>query len=218
MYNPIREIARWASPSLFAFLKGVRLLVDKNSFLNTSGLLHSYKMDLPCKPDGSALPWMNYNIIAFLEERLDKQLILFEYGSGYSTLFYASHVSQVISVEYDPIWYNKIKYDLPSNAQILFRSLEAGEYCQAILESHRLYDVVVIDGRERVCCAETAKQVLSPDGVILFDDSHRERYQSAIRDLLVAGFKKLDFMGFKPTGSEMDQSSIFYRSMNCLGI
>lgn len=218
MYHPVREFARRVNPSLFAFLKGVRLLIDKNSFMNTSGLLHSYKVGVPCKPDGSALPWMNYNIIAFLEERLDPQFILFEYGSGYSTLFYASHVAQVISVEYNPSWYRKIKSALPPNAKILFRSLEASHYCRAILEERRLYDVIVIDGRERPCCARLAPRALSDQGVIVFDDSHREKYQPALQDLQAAGFKKLDFVGFKPTGSEMDQSSIFYRSMNCLGI
>ena len=61
----------------------------------------SYKINIPCRPDGTPLPWMNYNAISFLEERLTKDLCLLEYGSGYSTPFFASFVKTVVSVECD---------------------------------------------------------------------------------------------------------------------
>lgn len=39
-------------------------------------------------------------------------MIVFEYGSGGSTLFWSDKVKEVISVEHDRAWYSKIKQEL----------------------------------------------------------------------------------------------------------
>lgn len=62
----------------------------------------------PVDSVANAIPWMNYNAIEFLDERLNKNLTLFEFGSGYSTYFYASRVKAVVSVEYDDRWYQLV--------------------------------------------------------------------------------------------------------------
>ncbi len=57
----------------------------KNHFLHKSGWMESKKRNYPCRSNGNELPWMNFSVIAFLEERLNKDQSLFEFGSGYST-------------------------------------------------------------------------------------------------------------------------------------
>jgi SAM-dependent methyltransferase len=46
-----------------------------------------------------------------------KEMTIFEYGSGGSTLFWASKVKQVVSVEHDPGWFEKMNEEL-SHKQI----------------------------------------------------------------------------------------------------
>ncbi len=52
----------------------------------------------PLDADGRPIPWMNYPVIDLLRERLTKDLHLFEFGSGFSTTFYAQLVGHVTSI------------------------------------------------------------------------------------------------------------------------
>lgn len=196
-----------------------RLIFKKDSYLYTSGWIKSLISGHPCDASGEPVPWMNYAVINFLQDRLNNKISLFEYGAGFSTLFYSKLVNDVTSVEYDKLWYEKILSDSPSNACILYRSLDnLNEYTNAIVEFDKVYNVVVIDGRDRVNCAQKAFNCLSDDGVVIFDDSSRKKYQLIFPHALGLGFKMLSFEGFKPGGSKNHKTTIFYRSNNCLGL
>jgi tRNA A58 N-methylase Trm61 len=146
---------------------------------------------------------------------------IFEYGSGYSTLFYSQLVKHVVSVEYDKEWYEKIREMAGRNVQLIYQAMEYdGEYCRLINQQNRKFDVIVVDGRDRVRCAINSCRSLSENGVIIFDDSMREKYSDGIKFLLDNGFRKIDFVGLKPASKELGpaQTSIFYRPGNCLGI
>ena len=58
------------------------------------------------------------------------------------------------------------------------------------------YDVVIIDGRDRVNCIKQSIKALSTEGVVLLDDSHREKYKEGIDYVKNNGFRSLDFEGF----------------------
>ena len=80
------------------------LLINKKSYIRSTGYLQSFKQGYPCDENGEFLPWMNYPVITFLKERLNKNINIFEFGSGYSTRFYAERVNTVTSLEYDQFW------------------------------------------------------------------------------------------------------------------
>lgn len=61
------------------------------------------------------IPWFTYPAIKFLKEILRKDMRVFEYGSGGSTIFFARKVSKVISIEHDPEWAKKINEILKRN-------------------------------------------------------------------------------------------------------
>jgi precorrin-6B methylase 2 len=197
-----------------------RLIRNKNSYLYTSGWMESRKRGYPCNTDGQEIPWMNFPIIDFLEERLSPQMTLFEYGSGYSTLFYARHVYSVTSVEYDESWYNLIRERIPENAELIYQAKDIdGDYCRTICNTNEMYDIVVIDGRDRVNCIKQSINKLRGEGVILLDDSSRERYQKGIDFMKQNNFRTLTFRGLKPIGNGAEhQTTIFYRDNNCLGL
>ena len=56
-----------------------------------------------------------------MEGRLKDDLNLFEFGSGYSTYFYAKKVLAVTSVEYDEDWFQIIKSDMPENVNLIYK-------------------------------------------------------------------------------------------------
>lgn len=58
------------------------------------------------------IPWMTFSAIDFLEKIAHLEMKVFEYGSGGSTLFWSSRVKDIISVEHDKPWFEKIKAEL----------------------------------------------------------------------------------------------------------
>src|ERR1700754_2095964 len=203
--------------TLFHLYKhGVR---DKSSYLNVTGWTRSMTEERPCQLDGSPLPWMNYPVIGLFQKRLNKEMRLFEYGSGYSTLFFSELVASVTSLEYDIEWYERISKDLPKNAKVLLVKNDVdGSYCRAIHQTEGLFDVVVVDGRDRVNCIKQSIAKLQGHGVILLDDSQRERYQEGIDHAVREGFKRLDLEGMKPGKYGLERTTIFYRDGNCFNL
>ena len=201
-------------PGLFVFAKMMALMNAKRSMLRTSGYIESVRRKRPCRPDGSPIPWMNYNVISFLEERLGKDVSLFEYGSGNSTLFFADLVDKVVSVECV-----EIADSMPANVTLLLHApFDENAYVNTVNEQQYKFDVIVVDAEERPRCMLNAPSALTERGVILLDDAAREAYQPATRELIDRGFRKLDFEGLKPGGIRAYRTTVFYRPGNVLGI
>mgnify|MGYP001627469977 CR=1 FL=1 len=55
------------------------------------------------------IPWLVFSSISFLNKWLKKEMRVFEYGSGGSTLYFASRVERVISIEHSCEWYSYAK-------------------------------------------------------------------------------------------------------------
>ena len=89
-------------------------------------LIESLKRGYPCRSDGDEVPWMNYSIVSILNDRLRPDMKLFEFGSGYSTLFYAKRVNRVASVEYDRGWFDRMQSRVPPHPPPKWVPLQAG--------------------------------------------------------------------------------------------
>ncbi len=216
MRNTIRKTLKRKLWIRTAFKK---LILRKSSYLHTSGWIESLRRGYPCDAEGLEIPWMNYPVVNILKERLNKDLSLFEFGSGYSTLFYAKLVRDVTSVEYNKDWYDFMNEKAIDNVSLLYREKDIdGSYCRTIHEAEREYDVVVVDGRDRVNCVKQSIDKLSSKGVVLLDDSSRDRYQEGIEYAKHKGFRALDIEGLKPSGYGIDRTTLLYRNDNCLDI
>lgn len=77
----------------------------------------------PLNQNFCAIPWYTYPAIEFLENKIDKNWKIFEFGSGQSTLWWAERVTEVISLESDQNWFSYIQGNMPSNVSLylLFR-------------------------------------------------------------------------------------------------
>ena len=182
--------------------------------------MESKKRNYPCRANGDELPWMNYSIISFFEERITKEHSLFEYGSGYSTAFYSKLAKNVTSIEHDQEWYNLTIKKIPENSSLIFTAEDTdGDYCRSIIKLDKTFDIIIVDGKDRVNCIKQCVNSLSNRGVLLLDDSNRSEYREGIDLLIKKGFKFLIFQGLKPAGNgSTDFSTLFYKSDNCFGI
>lgn len=206
---------------LFPGLPAYKTLIrNDKSFLHQSGWMESKKRDYPCRADGTELPWMNFSIIRFLEERLTKEHSLFEYGSGFSTAFYSKLVKTVTSVEHNKEWFDLVTKKLPKNAELIFAEEDIdGDYCRSILNVDKKFDVIIVDGKDRVNCLKQSLEAVSDQGVVLLDDSFRSEYNEGAELYIKKGYKTLNFEGLKPAGNgSADYSTLFYKNNNCFGI
>ncbi|MGE0081411.1 MAG: FkbM family methyltransferase [Thiohalomonadaceae bacterium] len=188
-------------------------------YLLDEGWINSAKHKRPLAADGSPLPWFTYPMIDFLGERLNHEMKVFEYGGGNSTLYFASRVAQVTTVEHNAEWHDYLVRRMPENCKVLFQPLEyGGAYSQSAKTQGELFDLIVVDGRDRVNCARHALDALSARGVIIFDDFERERYHEAEGFLRERNFRRLNFWGIKPGLMERVNTALFYRDGNVFGL
>ncbi len=189
------------------------------SYLKEEGWFDSFDLKEPVDKFRNPVPWLSYPAVDFLKERLSNNLKVFEFGSGNSTLFYSRKVSKIICVEHDQNWYNKIKNKLPENAQIIFREFQLDEqYSVTVKLQNQKFDIIIVDGVDRVRSIHNSIENLSGKGVLILDDSERPEYSTGTNELFENGFKKLDFWGISAGELYKKCTSIFYRNNNCLDI
>ncbi len=187
--------------------------------LKENGWFNSFNKKESIDKNGNPLPWNTYPFIKFIEPRLSKELSVFEFGGGNSTIWLAKRVGSIYSVEHDKEWADSLQKKIPSNAKIVYKNLTSnGEYSKEVISTNKKYHIIIIDGRDRVNCIKNSINCLTDDGVIIFDNSDLIIYNEAIKLLKDYGFKKLDFFGMSPITPHTNCTSIFYKSNNCLNI
>jgi len=188
-------------------------------YLNSIGWFTAFDNQQAVDGQGKALPWVTYSFIDFIKERINKSQSIFEYGSGNSTIFYAERAGSVTSVEHDKSWFEKVKNTSPANAEMIYCELQRdGEYAKKATLLNKKFDIIIVDGRDRVRCCRYSVDALSPNGIIVLDDSEREVYDPARVLLREKGFKEISFSGISPGLFYEKATSVFYKADNCLGI
>jgi hypothetical protein len=201
-----------------ARLKSI-LSFNKKGYLKEIGWFSAFDNLSPVDQHGNPIPWVTYSFIDFIKERIKKEHIVFEFGSGNSTYFYAKYAKKVVSIEHDESWFKKIVDTKPENSEMIFCELKAdGDYCRMPIKLNQQFDVIIVDGRDRVNCCKQAVNALTPAGVVVLDDSEREFYAEGIRFLKDNGFKQLSFSGISPGLFYNKATSVFYKAGNCLDI
>ena len=213
MIKRILRLNRWTSSLLEAYFFSIKYLKQKGWF--ESRYLHQ-----PLDKDRNPIPWLTYSSIHFISQKLNlRPMRVFEYGSGNSTLWFSSRVERIISIENDVDFYNKMLKKVSDISNISYElKMLNDNYSSKILEYENEFDILIIDGRERVQCAKNCIKSLKKDGIIIFDNSDRLKYQEAYDFLEKNQFKKLEFKGVGPIGHIEWKTTIYYREDNCFEI
>lgn len=188
-------------------------------YLTEIGWFKAFRSRSPVDQNGEAIPWVTYSFIDFISERIKKEHSVFEFGSGNSTIYYAKRALKVVSVEHDKDWFDRISSSTPINSEMIYSELkEGGEYSKMPASLGSKFDIIIVDGRDRVNCCYNSITALTENGVVVLDDSEREKYQAARVFFQKGGFRELSFSGISPGLFYRKSTSIFYKANNCLGI
>ena len=188
-------------------------------YLSEVGWFNAIKSKSPVDQHLKPIPWVTYPFLDFVTERISKDLEVFEFGSGNSTLFFAQRVRWIVSVEHSKEWYDTLIKKVADNVKlILTKSDNDNDYVGCLGSTNKKFDIIFIDGIHRCECCVASLEFLTNKGVIVLDDSEREEYNSGIESIINHGFKRIDFWGISPGYLFKKATTVFYKNGNCLGI
>lgn len=152
-------------------------------------------------------PWIVKQAWVHLEGVLRPDMVGFEWGCGRSTLYLADKIGELVSVEHNEAWYQKIRAEIerrgyrhvklnfiprldstegvdwetwPGMRRLgrLPRKPNFFNYFNKISEyPDGTFDLLLIDGRARLGCMATAVDKVKPGGIVVLDNSERDHYQ-----------------------------------------
>ena len=189
------------------FLKVVEVL--QNDFALEKSIDEKVCLD----KDGNPIPWYTYPAIEYLSQLDYSDKKVFEYGCGYSSIFWALRAKSVVSIEDNESYYKRWSGEFCElNLQIKHRE-ERDVYENAIFEEDDAYDIIVVDGKRRFECATAAVKKLVKGGIIILDDSDRintsDEYLNAVKVFKDANLIQIDFYGFCPMNNYTKTTSVF---------
>lgn len=153
--------------------------------------LMEYLRNLPLTgrlPLDAEIPWFSFGAIDYLESHLPPDSVVFEWGGGGSTLFWAKRAKHVITVESSDEWADRLTQVLSvkgiTNVTVLRHPFDpsdkAGFEDSVYLNCVDDYkaNVFVVDGYEadvqlRPICFSRAEDRVEKGGIIIVDDSWR---------------------------------------------
>jgi hypothetical protein len=161
------------------------------------------------------VPWMTYSSIDFVSQCVKVEGKVLEFGSGNSTLWWLDRGNTVVSLETDATWCNSISakielLGLKERATIL----AVDEITPQILSEYddHSFDIIVNDGHgDRVLILSEILRLLSPAGILIWDNSDRFEYQSGRDTLKTQGYRELRFSGMGPINAYAWVTSIFFK-------
>lgn len=187
-------------------------------------------------------PWLNFAVTEFLAAELKRRSapLVFEWGSGASTLFWMDHGARVTSIEHDAEWHAEISALLAPAAPVDYRLVEpvanihgpgldpadpqlcisadprfhGHDFSNYVSQVDELadgsLDMVVVDGRSRPACLMRAVPKVRPGGLLVLDNADRDYYLSRTVSAL-AGFDRVSFVGHCPGILELTRTDVFVR-------
>lgn len=207
--------------SLFTNLKWFRkvLEIGVHGYLIESGWKNSFLAQEPLSSDNEPEPWFSIEANIFVKNRLSSALSIFEYGSGNSSIYFSKTCKSVHSVEHNAEWHSKISGALKAYKNIeLELKKDAEDYQNAITNTGKTFDLVIVDGILRNECAAIAFHSLSENGILVLDDSERTEYQPTFELAKKLGYKELSVYGMAVGVNLLKSTTFFYRSNNVFNI
>ena len=98
--------------------------LTKNQFnLYKKSWINSSRNGFTVDENNLPIPWYCFDAIEFLQKNLTKNHIIFEFGCGASTLFFASKVKKVVSLESNRKWFEIITSILKKSGDFLLEKI-----------------------------------------------------------------------------------------------
>ncbi len=169
--------------------------------------------------NGAPAPWYCLGAVDFLNTLDFSRDSVLEFGSGQSTLWWATKAAEVVAVEESSEWFGYVESSLADvpNATVHLET-DLSRHANVPRDWGRTFDVVIVDGGDRSPCVETAVEVVAPDGLIILDNSEgswsRVPGEFPMLDTLDrAGWARVDFNGYAAGVLSTSVTSLFFKDL-----
>ena len=98
--------------------------------------------------NGEPVPWFTYPAIEQLRQWNLSDKVVFEFGCGNSTRFWAGRAKSVIAIEDNKEWFERLTSAIPGNVETIFAQDEDA-YVESLQNCGKSPDIIVIDGSAR---------------------------------------------------------------------
>jgi predicted O-methyltransferase YrrM len=142
-------------------------------------------------------PWIAYDAQAPLARHLGGRGRVLEFGSWMSTIWFARHAEEVVSIEDHSGWFARVE-GMMKNAglgNVRYRlAEEPADYCMPKEEERGGgFDLIMVDGLYRDRCIDTAIALVRPGGIIYLDNADRSNLHPRDGDMAEARRKLYAF-------------------------
>jgi precorrin-6B methylase 2 len=169
------------------------------------------------------IPWIPFKLKIWLDKILQPSMVVYEFGSGVSTIYLSTKVKTIISIEHEKEWFDLTKNELKKKgiSNYEYRLIEpeklneensfriknvyrsnlakfSNSHFKKYIESINAYpdkyfDLIFIDGRARIGCILQSLEKIKPGGFLVLDDSNEKKYK--IAEKILKRYEKRDFFG-----------------------
>lgn len=163
---------------------------------------------------GAPLPWLTYPAIHLLRAKRFETRDVLEFGGGQSTLWWSERARIVCTLEDDVAWVDRLRSRVPANVDLHLVSRSLGG-CAEILGDRR-FNVIVIDGLDRVAAARMALSLVKSDGCVVLDNSEGRWAPGDSHPIIDFfrghGFQRVDLYGHCPAVILPHCTSVFFET------
>tara|TARA_B100001245_G_scaffold86003_1_gene62090 strand:+ start:1160 stop:1855 length:696 start_codon:yes stop_codon:yes gene_type:complete len=174
---------------------------------NDYGFLESSRSDVPVNNKNQIMPMYTYPCYEWLDSIDWTGSKVFEFGTGYSTVWWQNKKVDYYGVEDDGEWYQRI-IKLINGKQLKVKyEIDLKKYMKTIYDYDFKFDVIVIDGQVRFDCIKPALEKIKDNGMIIFDNS--DWHKSCKEELDKTDLIPIHFHGFKPIHVDSETTSCY---------
>ena len=172
---------------------------------NEYGFLESSRTDIPVNNKNQIMPMYTYPCYEWLDSIDWTDSKVYEFGTGYSTIWWQNKKADYYGVEDNKEWYDRIKKSGFKNKVKYEPDLK--KYIKTIYDYDFKFDVIVIDGQVRFDCIKPALEKIKDNGMIIYDNS--DWHKSSKEELDKTDLIPIHFHGFKPLHVDSETTSCY---------
>lgn len=131
------------------------------------------------------MPWYTLPTLQWLKTQDTSQWIVFEYGAGYSTIWWTMNALKVISIDSNEVWSKAMQTWLATTEEKYVHSIQfwatpigttIDPEVQFPINDNNLFDCVIVDGEWREECVKYCLQFIRSGGFLIIDNWDQEDY------------------------------------------
>ena len=122
------------------------------------------------------IPWLLPEAITFLDRfcNENKNAKILEFGMGGSSIWLEKRTDNLISVDHNKEWVNNTTAITNGKSKLNLLPRPYNTFCDSFDDNY--FDLILIDGRDRVECIKSSIRILRPGGILMLDNSERTSY------------------------------------------